>query len=70
LNFKNKNYQKKNILKFYENSENPYEQGSPRGCRWSVAPLEKNFLKNISFGPPYEISIEFWQKPLKNYDFC
>jgi hypothetical protein len=25
-------------------------------------------LKNISFGPPFEISIEFRQKSLKNYD--
>jgi hypothetical protein len=28
------------------------------------------FLKNVSFGPPFEISIEFRQKSLKNYDFC
>jgi hypothetical protein len=28
------------------------------------------FLKNISFGPPFEISIEFRQKSLKIYDFC
>jgi hypothetical protein len=27
------------------------------------------FLKNISFGSPFEISIEFRQKSLKNYDF-
>jgi hypothetical protein len=27
------------------------------------------FLKNVSFGPPFEISIEFRQKSLKNYDF-
>jgi hypothetical protein len=25
------------------------------------------FLKNVSFGPPFEISIEFGQKSLKNY---
>jgi hypothetical protein len=28
------------------------------------------FLKNVSFGPHFEISIELWQKPFKNYDFC
>jgi hypothetical protein len=28
------------------------------------------FLKIVSFGPPFEISIEFRQKSLKNYDFC
>jgi hypothetical protein len=27
------------------------------------------FLKNVSFGSPFEISIEFRQKSLKNYDF-
>jgi hypothetical protein len=27
------------------------------------------FLQNVSFGPPFEISIEFQQKSLKNYDF-
>jgi hypothetical protein len=28
------------------------------------------FLKNVSFAPPFEISIEFRQKFFKNYDFC
>jgi hypothetical protein len=28
------------------------------------------FLKNVFFGPSFEISIEFRQKSLKNYDFC
>jgi hypothetical protein len=26
------------------------------------------FLKNVSFGPPFEISIKFRQKSLKNYE--
>jgi hypothetical protein len=29
----------------------------------------ETFLKNVSFGPPFEISIEFRQKSFKNYDF-
>jgi hypothetical protein len=28
------------------------------------------FLKNVSFGPPFEISIEFRQKSLINCEFC
>jgi hypothetical protein len=27
------------------------------------------FLKNVSFGPPFDISIEFRQKSLKNFFF-
>jgi hypothetical protein len=30
----------------------------------------ETFLKNVSVGSPFEISIEFRQKSLKNYDFC
>jgi hypothetical protein len=49
-----------------------YNQGSPRGCRWGVAPLEKNVRKKsqrrakIKFTPPLDF-LRNLRENLKGY---
>jgi hypothetical protein len=50
--------------------EKKFRKKSQRGDQGKIFGLNsETFLKNVSFGPPFEISIEFRQKSFKNYDF-